>query len=54
MVANSRRLSAYAAAEDPANIPFQEVVEKKLVLNQEGATRLGMVFPPDVVASANG
>jgi len=40
--------------EDPATIPFQEVVERKLVLNQEAAARLGMVFPPDVVASAKG
>ena len=40
--------------EDPATIPFQEVVEKKLVLNQETATRLGIVFPSDVVASAKG
>ena len=40
--------------EDPATIPFQEVVERKLVLNQQAAARLGIVFPPDVVASAEG
>ena len=40
--------------EDPATIPFQEVAEKKLVLNQQAATRLGLVFPQDVIASANG
>jgi putative ABC transport system substrate-binding protein len=40
--------------EDPATIPFQEVVEQKLVLNQEAATRLGVVFPPEVVASSKG
>jgi putative ABC transport system substrate-binding protein len=39
--------------EDPAAIPFQEVAEKKLVLNQEAATRLGLVFPKEMVASAN-
>lgn len=39
--------------EDPAAIPFQEVAEKKLVLNQEAATRLGLVFPKEVVASAS-
>ena len=31
--------------EDPAAIPFQEVAENKLVLNQQAATRLGIVFP---------
>lgn len=40
--------------EDPATIPFQEVVEKKLVLNQEAATKLNIVFPPDVLAAAKG
>jgi len=38
--------------EDPANIPFQEVAEKKLVINKQAATRLGIVFPPDVVREA--
>lgn len=40
--------------EDPATIPFQEVAEKKIVLNQQAANRLGIVFPPDIVASAKG
>ena len=39
--------------EDPATIPFLEVAEKKIVLNQQAAGRLGISFPPDVVASAN-
>ncbi|HEU5352340.1 MAG TPA: ABC transporter substrate-binding protein [Terracidiphilus sp.] len=38
--------------EDPANIPFQEVAEKKLVLNQKAATRLGIAFPEDVLKAA--
>jgi putative ABC transport system substrate-binding protein len=38
--------------EDPANIPFQEVAEKKLVINQQAATRLGIVFPQDVLSEA--
>lgn len=38
--------------ENPASIPFQEVVEKKLVLNQKVATELGIIFPPDVLKSA--
>jgi ABC-type uncharacterized transport system substrate-binding protein len=38
--------------EDPAGIPFQEVAEQKLVLNQQAATRLGITFPPDVLKAA--
>jgi len=39
--------------EDPSTIPFQEVSEKKVVLNHEAAARLGIVFPQDVVPSVN-
>ena len=38
--------------EDPARIPFQEVAEQKLMLNQQAATRLGTTLPPDVVKAA--
>jgi ABC-type uncharacterized transport system substrate-binding protein len=38
--------------EDPAGIPFQNIAEKKMVLNQQVATRLGIVFPPDVLKDA--
>ena len=38
--------------EDPATIPFQNVVEKKLVLNNKVASRLSIVFPQDVLAAA--
>ena len=38
--------------EDPRNIPFQEVAMQKLVLNQEAAKTLGIVFPPDVIQAA--
>lgn len=38
--------------EDPAGIPFQEVVEKKLLLNHDVASRLGITFPPDTLKDA--
>lgn len=38
--------------EDTANIPFQEVAEQKVVLNQQVATKLGIVFPPDLQKAA--
>ncbi|HWE84149.1 MAG TPA: ABC transporter substrate-binding protein [Terracidiphilus sp.] len=38
--------------EDPSQIPFQEIAEQKLVLNQQAATRLGIVFPADLQAAA--
>jgi putative ABC transport system substrate-binding protein len=38
--------------EDPVNIPFQQVAIQKLVLNQEVAKTLGIVFPADVVKAA--
>jgi putative tryptophan/tyrosine transport system substrate-binding protein len=38
--------------EDPARIPFQNIAEKKMVLNQQVAAKLGIVFPPDVITAA--
>ena len=38
--------------EDPRNLPFEEVAMQKLVLNQEAAGTLGIVFPPDVIKAA--
>jgi putative tryptophan/tyrosine transport system substrate-binding protein len=38
--------------ENPANIPFQEVAEQKLVINQQVASKLGIVFPQDVLKAA--
>jgi putative ABC transport system substrate-binding protein len=38
--------------ESPANIPFQEVAEQKIVLNQQAAANLHIVFPDDVLKSA--
>ena len=38
--------------ENPAGIPFQEVAEQKLVINQQAATRLGIVFPPEVLRAS--
>jgi putative ABC transport system substrate-binding protein len=38
--------------ESPANIPFQEVAEQKLVLNQQVASDLKITFPADVMKAA--
>jgi putative ABC transport system substrate-binding protein len=38
--------------EDPQNIPFQEVAMQKLVLNQDAAKTVGIVFPPEVIKAA--
>jgi ABC-type uncharacterized transport system substrate-binding protein len=35
--------------EDPKNLPFENVVVKKLVLNHEVARQLGVTFPPEVL-----
>lgn len=40
--------------ENPGDIPFQEVAEQKLILNQQAASALGIVFPPDMVKAAQG
>jgi len=38
--------------EDPAGIPFQEVAEQKLLLNEQVAGKLGITFPADVLKAA--
>jgi ABC-type uncharacterized transport system substrate-binding protein len=38
--------------ENPANIPFQEVAEQKLVLNHDVAKELKLTFPPDIEKAA--
>jgi ABC-type uncharacterized transport system substrate-binding protein len=38
--------------ENPAGIPFQNIAEQKMVLNQQAANRLGITFPPDVLKAA--
>lgn len=38
--------------ENPANIPFQEVAEQKLVLNQQAAADLKITFPAEVLKAA--
>jgi putative tryptophan/tyrosine transport system substrate-binding protein len=38
--------------ESPRNIPFEEVALKKIVLNQDEAHKLGIVFPPEIVKEA--
>ena len=37
---------------DPATMPFQEVADKKLILNQEAAAKLGITIPADVQRDA--
>lgn len=36
----------------PASIPFESVVEQKIVLNHDVAAKLKIVFPPDVLKAA--
>jgi putative ABC transport system substrate-binding protein len=38
--------------ENPADIPFQEVAEQKVVVNHQAAGRLGVTFPPEVLKMA--
>ncbi|HEX3377182.1 MAG TPA: ABC transporter substrate-binding protein [Candidatus Acidoferrales bacterium] len=40
--------------ESPRDIPFEEVAVKKIVLNDDAAHRLGLVFPPEIVKAAKG
>jgi putative ABC transport system substrate-binding protein len=48
----SKILARVLRGEKPADIPFEEVAVKKLVLNQEVAKTLGITFPPEMVAAA--
>jgi ABC-type uncharacterized transport system substrate-binding protein len=48
----SKILGRVLRGESPANIPFEEVALKKLVLNQDVAKTLGITFPPDMVKAA--
>jgi len=50
--AASKLAARVLRGEKPQNIPFEEVVIKKLVLNQEVARRLGIVFSPELVQEA--
>lgn len=38
--------------ESPAGIPIIELAERSVVLNQKVATKLGVVFPPEVIKEA--
>jgi putative ABC transport system substrate-binding protein len=40
--------------ENPKDLPFEEVALKKVVLNQDAAKRLGIVFPPEILNAAKG
>ena len=39
--------------ESPAGIPMRNIAEKKIVLNEEVARKLGISFPPDLEKSAS-
>ena len=43
-------VSASLPGADPATIPFENVVEKKVVLNHDVAAKLKIKFPADVLA----
>src|SRR5262245_18047650 len=51
--ASSKVLARVLKGEQPRNIPFEEVVVKKLVLNQAVAKALRITFPPDIVQAAS-
>ena len=51
--ASSKVVARVLRGEQPRNIPFEEVVTKKLVLNHEVAKALGITFPPDMVQAAS-
>lgn len=40
--------------EDPRDLPFEEVAIKKIVLNEDAARELGITFPAEVLAAADG
>lgn len=50
--AASKLVARVLRGESPQNIPFEEVARKKVVLNAEIATRLGIHFPEDLTKSA--
>lgn len=43
-------LARVLAGESPASIPFRDVAEKRVILNFDVASKLGVRFPPAVVA----
>jgi ABC-type uncharacterized transport system substrate-binding protein len=49
---NKRFNTSINRGESPAGIPFQEVAEQKLVLNQQVASSLGIVFSQDMLKAA--
>jgi ABC-type uncharacterized transport system substrate-binding protein len=49
---SAKKLAQVLKGENPAKIPFESYVEKKLKLNHEVAKTLGITFPPDVEKEA--
>jgi putative tryptophan/tyrosine transport system substrate-binding protein len=50
--AASKILARVLRGSNPRDIPFEEVAVKKLVLNQNVASALGITFPPDMQQAA--
>jgi ABC-type uncharacterized transport system substrate-binding protein len=50
--AASKILARVLRGSNPKDMPFEEVAVKKLVLNQNVATALGITFPPDMQQAA--
>lgn len=50
--AASKVLARVLRGSNPKDIPFEEVAVKKLVLNQNVASALGITFPPDMQQAA--
>jgi putative tryptophan/tyrosine transport system substrate-binding protein len=49
---SAKKLAQVLKGEDPAKIPFESYVEKKLELNHDVAKQLGITFPEDVLKEA--
>ncbi len=46
---SAKKLARVLQGESPANIPFENFVEKKLEINQEVSKRLGITFPEEIL-----
>ena len=49
---SAKKLAQVLKGEDPAKIPFESYVEKKLQLNHDVAKQLGITFPEDILKEA--
>jgi ABC-type uncharacterized transport system substrate-binding protein len=51
--AAGKLVSKVLLGAQPADLPFEEVAVKQVVLNHDVAAKLGMTFPPDVLREAS-